>query len=506
MIQFQRRKAAFRRRCELALVLTALTATHAGAIAPPFIPDDELAQKPIIVVGRWNKAPLKERSGDVYREYEIHTALLVERVIAGHIKPGTHKMLLGRLTGWPRDDGGPVMSFTSTEMIGDVEEVADLNLWFLVPKKSWDKTDGTTYLRLDTYRGVQPLQLERYFCALRAQNPKQEVPKLLASDEPVLIERVLRYLNGDMLPWPYDPGIFERHQGVKRRWEPMTQFAGEVEQLLQRKQPEVRRKAAAVYAEFTGKSSLPRMRELLGDSDPNVRAIAIGTLARHDDRASSEDICRAARGVHDGHMACEAIKLLLQWRNLQTVPALMSFLQNDAFAYQYGDDLGVPALKAQAALKELTGHDFPADVEASQKAWEKAKAIGDVKKRAAYLAQTLPYDPQPLEGKLVKEGKRMVLLLTNRSKRAVLVAKEPTSIGGQTNLDKGKTKDAYANLAPGGVLRVNMEAEWTDDARLQRVTVDFLDSGHQLGLKAWIGRVVLVLGAKQEPAGSGTPF
>ncbi len=122
--------------------------------------DEALARLPIIVVGRWNKAPFRAhqriedhpRMGEVETASEGHTELVVERVITADIKPGTHKLLLGFRLGWPREDGGPLMRFTSSEEMGNVEDVAESNLWFLLRKRSWDQADSHNYLALESCR------------------------------------------------------------------------------------------------------------------------------------------------------------------------------------------------------------------------------------------------------------------------------------------------------------------------------------------------------------------
>jgi hypothetical protein len=154
-----------------------LACSVSRAIAPAFVSDEELAQYPVIVVGRWNKAPLrphdrlipcpeKGENDFICTDSEIHAELVVERVIKGDISPGTHRILLGFRIGWLRPDGGRVMAYWSTEEMGDVEEVCESNLWFLVPARSWDENDRHSYLMLDTYRGVQPLEREAYFRGL----------------------------------------------------------------------------------------------------------------------------------------------------------------------------------------------------------------------------------------------------------------------------------------------------------------------------------------------------
>jgi hypothetical protein len=472
------------------------------------VPDEVLAQQPIIVIGKWNKTALTNHSlvkGDgplkVLQCEEVHTELIVQKVIKGDIKPGTHKILLGFRIGWLRKDGGPVMSFMSSEMVGDVDDVCDSNLWFLESKKSWDKTDTSTYLALETYRGVQPAVLEGYFNALASKNPKAEVPKLLSSEDPVVIERVLKFFCGGVLPWPYEANFVEEHQGVKRH-EAMRQFAPEVLKLLERMQPNVRAWAAAVYAGLVGKDCVQRMRQLLRDSDPTIQAIIAGTLIRYGDHDSGEAICRVMADMKDGVLACQVIDLLADWKDPFAIPALIEFLQNDELAFQ--GDQGVPALKAQAVLKERTGFDFPTDVKSSRIAWEKAKAIADIKERAAYLGQILVHEPRPLVGEIQRKEKDTFLILTNRSKQTLSLTKEPSGIdcdwsngmAGQSSPKKPKSPDDFTALAPGASLSLKLNSEWSARPGLKRVAVYYLHNGRDLGLNAWIGKVVTVVDSK----------
>jgi hypothetical protein len=167
-------------RCVAALVVALLACTVGHGIRPARASDEELARHPIIVVGRWNKTPLRVHDRTIpcpekgpkdviCTDTETHTELVVECVIKGKIAPGTHRILLGFRLGWLRPDGGNVVAYWSSEQWGDVEEVCEPNLWFLVRTRSWDKSDRHTYLMLDTYRGVQPLRREEYFRGLAEQ-------------------------------------------------------------------------------------------------------------------------------------------------------------------------------------------------------------------------------------------------------------------------------------------------------------------------------------------------
>jgi hypothetical protein len=325
---------------------------------------------------------------------------------------------------------------------------------------------------------------------------KTQALEFLAAEDPFVNRRGLRIVAGGSFPWPFRTGGFESRQ-APRKSAMMPQFAPAVEKLLDRKDPKVRQLAAAVFAALAGKAAVPRMRRLLDDVDGNVRAVAVGTLIRHDDRASWDAIFLSVRGMRDCSVSCQVVELLRGWEAPQAVPALIEFLQHDRSEYIVGDDLGVPALDAQAALKALTGHDFPRDVKASQNDWEKVKAIDDPGERVKQLARILAYDPHPFEGKLVSEKKGEVIVVKNRSRQPVVVAKRPAlidfrwrnGIGTIPQTKRPKSKDDYTTLAPGDSLRIEVNPEHTARPRLTRLTVSFLSNGNDVGLNAWIGTV-----------------
>jgi hypothetical protein len=482
----------------VAIASMLLISSVVEAIAPPFVTDEELAKQPIIVIGRWNKTPVRAHNrvvGNVIQEMEAHTELLIERVVKGDLKPGTQKILLGAFIGWPEKEGGPVMSFMSTQMVGDVKDVADSNLWVLRPQHSWDKADPKTYLALFTYRGVQPVELEGYFRALGSKEPGAEIVKLLSAEQSVVIERALKFLAGGTLSWPYGADYIERFQGVERLRKPMTQYSGDVEKLLSRPMSETRRHATAVYAEMAGAKAVGRLRYLLHDKDAEVRAVAAGALIHCDDRDSGEDIVRAVVGRADASVVCQLIERLRVWKSPQAIPALIEFLQHDDVS---GNDMGIPALQVQNALKERTGHDFPTDVSASRSAWRKAELIADAKERAAILARVLPYDPKPLVGKLTFDPKNEALVLTNRSKNPVVVSREPTcvdytcSFGVSAKYGEVPAKQSdFVTIAPGATLRLNLDSGWAQKSALERLTVSYLRNGNEFGVNAWIGVIDL---------------
>jgi hypothetical protein len=108
----------------------------------------------------------------------------------------------------------------------------------------------------------------------------------------------------------------------------------------------------------------------------------------------------------------------------------------------------------------------------------------------------LPYDPEPLAGKLVKDDQGNAVILTNRSARAVMVTKEPAGIeyrgtgffAGGAGAQKAKSKQAFVRLAPGASMRVIVDPQWTKRSDLERLDVY---NGNQFGFKGWIGAVTL---------------
>src|SRR5262245_43802411 len=86
-----------------ALIWMVCAPSPGPAIPPPYVSDEELARHPIIVVGRWKPAPFRDHSrtenlpnGEkILKNWEVHTELVIDRVIKGDLKLGTHEILLG---------------------------------------------------------------------------------------------------------------------------------------------------------------------------------------------------------------------------------------------------------------------------------------------------------------------------------------------------------------------------------------------------------------------------
>ncbi len=228
------------------------------------------------------------------------------------------------------------------------------------------------------------------------------------------------------------------------------------------------------------------MNQLLTDRDPEIRAIAIGALAKYDGLPADDLAARAVTGIDDGLLARKVIKVLRCSKTNRAVPVLIAFLD------------GWAALAAQRALKELTGYSFPPDVKASREAWEKAKHLPDATQRRQCLAKELPYDPEPLKATLVRDKDRVAIVLTNQSQKPVSVVPEPTEIELRSeeplfheyHPDNEDTQAVSVILAPGQSIR--FQPEWDNSVFANyslAVTLWYLGNGKAHGTNAWIGEL-----------------
>lgn len=512
------------------LCLALLWVGEARAIAPPHVSDAELAAYPIIVVAKWDKAPArahnqyaKDRVGRVVLKSEVHTQLNILASIKGEVAPGTQDLLLEWGISW-REDGSYVNSGTSTEIPGDVDDVTVPCLWFLRHTRSWDESRKEAFLTAGNYREVQPVELKEFYLRLGNRNAQAEVPKLLAPDQPRVARRVLWYLCGGQWPWPYDQDD-SPYDKPRQRGPILRSEADRVWEYLQPGAKEQRPLAAGAFAELAGKNGVARMRTLLDDQDPKVRGVAVGALARHRDEAAVDRFARATQGLTDGWIACQVIKELLAWKDERTVPALIGFLQNDKFTYQHGDDLGIPALKAQQALLAITGHEFPYDVAASQTAWQAAVGLSDRAARKRLLAETISGGQTPLvaaavglPGKELSESLKkhyeslredefvITIRLRNLSAGAVTILSSPSEVemrwpGGLSSRGSapyGEQKSEFTMIEPKdgvGIETVVTKNFLMAEPADRQLKLRYLASGNREGVKAWMGTIGVEFGA-----------
>jgi hypothetical protein len=512
-------------------VVAFLRASEALGIAPNYVSDQELAKYPIIVVAKWDKAPAKSHIqygkdddlGEVVLKSEVYTRLNVLATVKGAVEQGEHDLIVNWGITW-NEDGTFVNSGTSTQLPGDVNDTTVPCLWFLKRSRSWDEKRKDEYLTVGNYREVQPLELKEFYVALGNREAPAEVPKLLRPDQPLVARRILHYLCGGVWPWPYDDDRWIYNK-PETRGPVLRDEADRVWEFLQTDAQDQRRWAACVYAELAGKDGVARMRTLLDDKDPNVRGIAVGVLSRHRDEAALDRFGKATQGLKNGAIACQVIKELLAWKDDRTVPALIGFLQNDDFAYRYGDDLGIPALKAQQALVAITEHEFPYDVEMSQKAWQKAMLLNDKSARKSLLEKAAPGGQAPLVAAAVgvptkelsenlkkqyeslDEDEYVVTIrLRNLSSRPVTILTAPSEVeirwpggvhsrGGDPSDDQ---KLEFTTIQPtdGMGLEIVVAKNFlVAEPAEQELKLSYLANGNRQGVNAWIGTISVQFGA-----------
>jgi len=533
---------------EIALCMALLWTSSAQAMAPQYISDEQLAESPIIVIAKWEKAPFESHNkykedkelGTVVTADEAYTKLHILRIVKGtEMTEGEHDLMLGWGIAWSKD-GTSLSSGTSSMIRGEVEDITKPNLWFLTRARSWDETRPGTYLSISNYRQIQPAELEEYFLALGSHRAASEVPLLLTPKKPEVALRVLRYIAGGMWPWPYDPDEFDRDSNPESRGNMLRKEAKKVWEIVNSEDGELRPYAVSVYAELKGADCREDIRTLLRDKDPLVRGIAIGILARHRDNRSLGEILQAIRGVDEGWLACKLIDKISSWGDERLAPSLITYLQNCDFAYQYGDDVGIPALKARLALKKITGHWFPYDVEQSMSAWQKAGQVTDKAKRRKVLEQLIPGSEFPVVAELVGEptyqsatiskasmpspslrsgepeaaaaperAVSAIVRIRNITKRPIMIAERPlevsmswpagcTSSGGWSPQERVKQDNVIA-LDPGKSLEFTVklnESFLTADPGTRSLRLSYFCNGKSMGPNVWIGTLEVKPGSQ----------
>jgi hypothetical protein len=213
------------------------------------------------------------------------------------------------------------------------------------------------------------------------------------------------------------------------------------------------------------------------------------------------------------------------WGDDRAVGALFGFLRNDAFSYQMDDDFGIPALIAKRMLLERTGHEFPFDIEVSQKAWQEARKATNKEERKkvltllapngacpiqavafGYPSQTLGEDLNQRISKLRSNELAIEVRITNVSNKAATILKYPSMVrerssfggnaygGGYFTTDQ---KREYITLEPNAsqVIQARVSTGTLSEIRTKGgLTFDYLNNGSNQGVQAWIGQVRVEFG------------
>ncbi len=484
------------------------------AMGPGFITDAEFAQFPIIVVARWTgvnfKGHLRHEANSI-TAMEFFTDLEILRVLKGDVSTGTNQIKLGWGIVW-EDDGHYLSSGTSSYFRGEVADVTQPNLWFLQRSTSWDNHNPTNYLSISHYRAIQPLVLEPFFQSLNSAQPEILAPQLLHSSEPLVVQRVLRYVCGETIP-SLDPDDSSFYTGPARPGKLLVEQAEAVRGLLgQTTHQELRATAAVVYSRLAGAAGNSVLRQLLQDPDPGVRTAAVVLLARQRDEPSLPWFTAAVAGIRNGDDARNLVRALADWGDVRLVPALISFLRRENVETGYEYDFFNAALLAQKSLTLITGHQFPNEVESSRRAWESVTGISDRAARKRALDRLQTDDPFPLEAEVVGDGTtNAAIRLTNHSKREVIVTRKPDRIE-QSWIRSlaywfeypGGSDTGFVVLTTGASMQFPVELSpkyLRAEVDNRKLTLVFVNNGSRSNLHAWFGFVEAHFGKHWTEAG-----
>jgi len=421
--------------------------------------DVDLANSPVVVIGCLADQQLyrQVRNQRLYTFDDKPFDLMVAKVIHGQI--GSGRITVLAYGGISFGSNGTITDFVPNSLVmgGNAFQTG---IWFLTPGRSKDPKDRRLYLRFDSWREVQPLNLLPFYEALRRQDRDTAVGEFLGSEDPDLVGHALGYLSGSCRPWPFEtfggralPD--EQHSVLLRRYLPRMQ------DLIVRMPSTCRAVAAALYAAVAGKASVPLLRDLLSDNSSEVRLIATGYLTRFGDVDSMPRFAVACRQADSYALTCNVIDEMSRIGDIRFVPALIEFLGITAHNMQSGDDYYIPAIRARAALKRLTGYAFPEDAASSAKAWYAVRVQAAPTRRKRLkdllgdwdnpLSVTIVPLSNPETKKLSGPRYQAHVRVTNRARRNLTVFRRPEGISEYVESPEGGSQSEALVLdgAPG---------------------------------------------------------
>ncbi|AIE85831.1 HEAT repeat domain-containing protein [Fimbriimonas ginsengisoli] len=512
--------------------------------------DPELAVSPIVVVGYWPKAkriPHVHWVGkNAIDHSEVRTQLRVLKVLHGDIRAGLLPIRYDVGVSW-NDQGTCLNSDSSTEEIGDVDDVTKPNIWFLKWGKSWDKRDPRRTLTVYSYRCIQSRRFIPYYEILRRPERDRMIGRLLESRDSKIVYRSLDYVCGPTLPWPFTS--FRTKQELRPTPPQRPQFIGlmlRLGRVIDGRMLDCRPLATALFSNLSGQSAVPRLCDLLKDPQPEVQLIAAGYLVQLGNLSSLagiEQVCHTAgtlnrsgataggddeRRWRESRFSCELIKAMERSQDLRYVPALIGFLEDDSFGGAVDEDIEMPTLYARDALDRLTGYRFPPDVESSLKAWRRVGSLA-ADQRNERLRSLLGDWRDPLQAVAVELGPVQPspdfgtrtlgeIRVTNNSTQAVAIAKRPTSFsqrwehgsssGGFDSPDR-VAEEPFITLRPGEAtsFRAYLIPELFSGSGRAELYLKYLKVDPRRGRKAWVGvlRAKISLAKDRKPSTASPP-
>lgn len=354
------------------------------AIIPPSVTDRDLSQSPIIVIGYWPKAKFVSRNnvkGNVCYDLESTTKLIITKVIRGRLAVGSHTLLLKDWISWSKD-GTMLNSASSSEMLGDVDDVSKPNIWFLTISKSWKKSDKTEYLHAFSYRCAQPRNLLAFYQTLAMPRRDSEVSKHLLSSDPIVVERSLEFVSDNFPAWPQNPDRqrYTELYGISYEPNPLAKLHRVTQQLptllkiIHDSKRPCRPTALGLYAEMVGTPAISELQRALKDRDANVRCTAAAWLVRFGQVKDHLGLHRAVRGYTDFDLGIELLYAMKKSGSMEYVPILIEHLQPVMTPKPDHRDWKELALESRTALKSITGFTFPLDAALSSRAWAQANS------------------------------------------------------------------------------------------------------------------------------------
>jgi len=485
----------------LAILGCSAPPSSAVAVPPAYVPDTELAKYPIVVIGKWEGAKFENNSvveGNILKKYFVTTKFVIEKVIKGDVDPGEQTVSMGYAIGWKKD--GEVMSYMSTEMVGDAN-ASEANLWFLKRKSFDDGSGEKNYLHLESYRGIQPAELEPYFSVLGKDDPKAGMKELLASKSTETVRRSLYYVSGDNYPTPgwfnEDPRLLPRSEAAKnsRAREPLIELSSTVEALIENEA--VGGLAAWTYADLLNKKSVPLMRQLLNDKDDEKVCVASTSLIKHEDWDSMERISEVASQLK-GNAGEGLITQLESLDDEQAMPVLISMLQTSKGDSDWSP---VPAIDAQSQIEKRTGIKLPFDVELGKEVWGSVTALESKDAKRERINLLKKQFGSRVKAELVGNQADSIIRITNNSKSTIEMLKVPSSIDirtphGISSEHSNSNAPAVCQLKAGESIDFEIELQpgffiWPVEKR--SLNIEFKAPTENLSKETWAGNLLVDL-------------
>ncbi len=306
-------------------------------------------------------------------------------------------------------------------------------VWFL--QEHAKSRESFRIFQVDHGRAVQPLETLPYFEAMWSSDPAATVPQLLDKVEGLVVQRVLSYINGGYPPWPFDSPFHN-----ERSWDGVA-LPGEADRVWQFLNYSTRDRlfAAGVFAELSGTSGIPRLRTLLNDSDPDLRALAVGHLAELNDIHSYALFADALVSTPRYYLGYCVVEVLSNENDMRLAPALVCFLEcPDRW---YGDPRGNAAYWACRALKRLTGCVFPYDTVKAKRHLQRLQTATTKEVIQAITAESEPLVAEMIDREFKPPGAKpesdpkwgfadciVTIRITNRSQQELTIPTTPSAV------------------------------------------------------------------------------